>query len=1014
MPAPSNSPLAELDENVAPNDIDRLWTTARERYKKETGRDLSFDSLPSGDLTPENAIEYFEQQNDSFKAFRAVGRKGFDILRPIVNFTLVLKKGTEGATDLVPVSKGIFGAIGVLLQATKGVSELYDAVDALLQEILVYLERLSIHFEPPETPRPRLKAILTDALVQVFIALAIATKYCDLATPSRGGQSLKRVGKVFLRRTKDYLFVLTDKPDVKAVLDRLRSLAVKEEQIVVAGMSAIARKVGPKVDYVHHKAVIDALQQWLDPPNPRPTNYDAKRHAGSCAWFFDNTFSDWKDHKNGIYWVHSNAGAGKSVLSFSVVDKLKEDASLPLAYFHFDFNDVKKQHCRALVSSLVFQIGTRFQVCLDYLKELRSPDAPNYEQLLSMLSRLLSLSGPVFVILDALDECPERGRDRALTEFLDMLRSFEDDAFRLLITCRPEAEIRRRLSHLSTHSLSLHGADEHLRELRRHIEGRLSDREAYLWPDCIRRRAQKILCEMSQGMFLWVDLQLQSLKHCAASDVEQALCQLPLSLSDTYERILNSFTSSKVSIERARLVFQCVAVAREELSADQIVDILSAKIDSSDTQAGFRATDAGSTALKQIDRSSDHVPDIIRATCPPLLEVVEGAGEAFKLDYIFSWSIVPDCRALRRHIRVQFIHVSARDYLLSAELKRAASLARLYSFDIKSAEIALAKTCLSALNGPPDDPDWYTLYPSRFCHYAASHWQSHISPDDEAALGVHLLSFLSLDSPAFERWWTQNGIVRSTRCLATAVRLGLRQHLSRLLDDASVSTANIEEELRDALYAAVEKGDKDMTRTLLDCDVLVRGNTVRYYPPLDCAASSGQSDMVRMLLEHPRVGDAATAALYCRASFHYDTKLSGIHCATILFGDFGISGSLMDHGATLDALDNNGLEALRTAAKYGSAEIVRTLLAGRASDGVPASVSCNIGDMVDMTVLHLAAQNGHAECIRTLLDSGAQLDTVDRFGHTPLYYAQRGRHSDAIRVLSDEAARLESTQSHRA
>lgn len=60
------------------------------------------------------------------------------------------------------------------------------------------------------------------------------------------------------------------------------------------------------LSHLSYLTVIDDLRKWLDPPNPRPANYDVKRQAGSCEWFFDDQFEDWKARKNGVYWVYGN------------------------------------------------------------------------------------------------------------------------------------------------------------------------------------------------------------------------------------------------------------------------------------------------------------------------------------------------------------------------------------------------------------------------------------------------------------------------------------------------------------------------------------------------------------------------------------------------------------------------------------------------------------------------------------------------------------------------------------
>ena len=52
--------------------------------------------------------------------------------------------------------------------------------------------------------------------------------------------------------------------------------------------------------------VLKALETWLRPPERQPTNYQKKRLPGSCEWFFDDRFEDWKSREKGVFWVHGN------------------------------------------------------------------------------------------------------------------------------------------------------------------------------------------------------------------------------------------------------------------------------------------------------------------------------------------------------------------------------------------------------------------------------------------------------------------------------------------------------------------------------------------------------------------------------------------------------------------------------------------------------------------------------------------------------------------------------------
>ena len=89
-------------------------------------------------------------------------------------------------------------------QATRGVTKLYDDIESLLEKIKGCLDRVAIHLPKHSAlrapPTPALMNIFTDTLVQVFIALAITTKYCDLVFEEEPGY--KKIARNVLRRTR--------------------------------------------------------------------------------------------------------------------------------------------------------------------------------------------------------------------------------------------------------------------------------------------------------------------------------------------------------------------------------------------------------------------------------------------------------------------------------------------------------------------------------------------------------------------------------------------------------------------------------------------------------------------------------------------------------------------------------------------------------------------------------------------------------------------------------------------
>ena len=138
-----------------------------------------------------------------------------------------------------------------------------------------------------------------------------------------------------------------------------------------------------------------------------------------------------------------------------------------MAYFYFDFRDLNKQTCRDLLLSLVSQLSTRSSHYCDILHRVyethedgtRQPSDDTLKECLKEMLRLLGRS-PTFVVLDALDECPDSsGFPSPRDEVLQLVKELVDlhlQELRICVTSRPEVDIRAVLEPLAFRSVSLH------------------------------------------------------------------------------------------------------------------------------------------------------------------------------------------------------------------------------------------------------------------------------------------------------------------------------------------------------------------------------------------------------------------------------------------------------------------------------------------------------------------------------------------------------------------------------
>jgi hypothetical protein len=183
-----------------------------------------------------------------------------------------------------------------------------------------------------------------------------------------------------------------------------------------------------------------------------------------------------------------------------------------MAYYYFDFRDVKKQDCYGLLSSLVSQLSVESDSCYGVLSQLYSDNTsgaskPNIIALKKCIKVMLGLPGqcPVYIIIDALDECPDTsGMPSVREEVLDLVDELVDQNFanlRLCVTSRPEIDIRKALERLEPLEISLHDEDGQKDDIIEYIRSVIySDRKMRDWRDEDKKLAIDTLSDKADGM----------------------------------------------------------------------------------------------------------------------------------------------------------------------------------------------------------------------------------------------------------------------------------------------------------------------------------------------------------------------------------------------------------------------------------------------------------------------------------------------------------------------------------
>ena len=117
---------------------------------------------------------------------------------------------------------------------------------------------------------------------------------------------------------------------------------------------------------------------------------------------------------------------------------------------------------------------------------------------------LLENSGPSYIIIDALDECPNSGGERAkLTSALKDLKEFGIASLHILVTSRKEADVEKALSPIVTMPpLSIQNTEVD-GDIRTYVVNQLgTDPKLSKWPNSIKEEMKRELVERACGMYV--------------------------------------------------------------------------------------------------------------------------------------------------------------------------------------------------------------------------------------------------------------------------------------------------------------------------------------------------------------------------------------------------------------------------------------------------------------------------------------------------------------------------------
>ena len=250
---------------------------------------------------------------------------------------------------------------------------------------------------------------------------------------------------------------------------------------------------------------LDPRQTYVPLPSTAPTT-----HPLNLAWQRDQARVSC-----GLLFLTLTACADSCYHSSSIVEDImaqREAGMATMAYFYCDFRDEDKQNCRNLLLSILSQLWDQSDLCCDilsriYLAHDKGKRKPSDDSLAKCLTEVLSLmaQSPVYLIMDAVDECPNNsGMPTAREEVLDLVKTLVDlhlQNLHVCVTSRPEIDIQTTLEPLTSLRVSLHNQTGQKKDIIDYVTFVVSsDTKMRRWREEDRNLVIETLSERADGM----------------------------------------------------------------------------------------------------------------------------------------------------------------------------------------------------------------------------------------------------------------------------------------------------------------------------------------------------------------------------------------------------------------------------------------------------------------------------------------------------------------------------------
>ena len=383
----------------------------------------------------------------------------------------------------------------------------------------------------------------------------------------------------------------TDLTQLSTAMDRMVAALVSQSQVESANtISRMSRTLSQWSTRSEAKKQQDLarrsvhVQDRLSSPSEQRQRIAAwrrQRKKGDARWLFkEQGYKDWLAVQGGILHIHGKLGSGKTVLLAGIVAELYALRTADdfhrwniIAYFFCGDDYADSITADQILGSLFQQILGQLEPdgeCVRKMERLfqeSDPSIPSFDAQAITLASTWPQEHPFFIVVDGLDRC----KNWVVEEVVDVLRAIPS-WIHLCFSSRTDSPIEKRFGLATVYQFAMtNGASKSEMkdfvesEFERRSDIRKLDKEL---EDIIR----DVLVGASEGMYLWVALQIEALFPChgstllSPSDILELLENPPKDLSEAFNGALRRISDTRYG----KTIFQLIATAKRPLTISEL------------------------------------------------------------------------------------------------------------------------------------------------------------------------------------------------------------------------------------------------------------------------------------------------------------------------------------------------------------------------------------------------------------------------------------------------------------